>query len=92
MGKSQFEGKLAVECGYWPLYRYNPELTLEGKNPFKLDSKEPAGDFEEFLKGEVRYASLLKQFPDVAEKLLAQNKQDAMDRLAYYKKLAALEY
>ncbi len=92
MGKSQFEGKLAVECGYWPLYRYNPELTLEGKNPFKLDSKEPAGDFEEFLKGEVRYASLLKQFPDVAEKLLAQNKQDAMDRLSYYKKLAALEY
>ncbi len=92
MGKSQFEGKLAVECGYWPLYRYNPELTLAGQNPFKLDSKEPAGDFEEFLKGEVRYASLLKQFPDVAEKLLAQNKQDAMDRLAYYKKLAALEY
>ncbi len=92
MGKSQFEGKLAVECGYWPLYRYNPNLTLEGKNPFKLDSKEPVGDFDEFLKGEVRYASLLKQFPDVAEKLLAQNKADAMSRLEYYKKLSALEY
>ncbi len=92
MGKSQFEAKLAVECGYWPLYRYNPDLALAGQNPFKLDSKEPTGDFEEFLKGEVRYASLLKQFPDVAEKLLAQNKDDAMSRLAYYKKLAALEY
>ncbi|MBE7059705.1 MAG: pyruvate:ferredoxin (flavodoxin) oxidoreductase [Ruminococcaceae bacterium] len=92
MGKSQFEGKLAVECGYWPLYRYNPDLALEGKNPFVLDSKEPVGDFDEFLKGEVRYASLLKQFPDIAEKLLAKNKQDAFDRLAYYKKLAALEY
>ncbi|MBQ3054118.1 MAG: pyruvate:ferredoxin (flavodoxin) oxidoreductase [Clostridia bacterium] len=92
MGKSQFEGKLAVECGYWPLYRYNPNLTLEGKNPFKLDSKEPVGDFEEFLKGEVRYASLLKQFPDIAEKLLAQNKEDAMSRLSYYKKLEAMEY
>lgn len=69
MGKSQLEAKHAVECGYWANYRYNPELKEQGKNPFILDSKEPTGDFREFLMGEVRYSALLKQFPDQAEAL-----------------------
>ncbi len=90
MGKAQAESKLAVESGYWPLYRYNPNLTLEGKNPFTLDSKEPTSDIKEFLRGEVRYSSLLKQFPDVAEGLLDRSAQDAIDRIAYYKKLTSL--
>ena len=64
MGKSQLEAKHAVECGYWANYRYNPELKEQGKNPFILDSKEPTGNFREFLMGEVRYSALLKQFPD----------------------------
>ena len=59
MGKSQLEEKLAVECGYWDLFRYNPDLKAQGKNPFSLDSKEPDySNFQEFLQGEVRYASL----------------------------------
>jgi pyruvate-ferredoxin/flavodoxin oxidoreductase len=89
MGKSQEEAKKAVECGYWALYRYNPELKEAGKNPFILDSKEPTGDFKEFLLGEVRYASLKKQFPEQAEALFEKTKRDAMERLEKYKKLAA---
>ncbi|WML35525.1 pyruvate:ferredoxin (flavodoxin) oxidoreductase [Clostridium sp. OS1-26] len=89
MGKSQQEGKRAVECGYWAMYRYNPALKEEGKNPFMLDSKEPTGDFREFLMGEVRYASLAKQFPEAAEALFEKTQRDAMDRLEGYKKLAA---
>ena len=70
MGKSQAEEELAVKCGYWHLWRYNPSLEAEGKNPFILDSKEPdwAG-FKDFLKGEVRYASVMKQYPQEAEQL-----------------------
>lgn len=90
MGKSQREGKLAVEAGYWPLYRYNPELQLEGKNPFVLDHKEPSGDFQEFLKGEVRYSTLLQQFPGHAEELLQQAEADAKARHEHYKRLADL--
>ncbi len=64
MGHAQQEEQKAVECGYWSLWRYNPALEEEGKNPFSLDSKAPDWDkFEDFLKGEVRYASLLKAFP-----------------------------
>ena len=88
MGKSQLEGKLAVECGYWPLYRYNPDKALAGENPFTLDSKAPTGDIKEFMKGETRYSALIKQFPDVAEGLLDQAAEEAADRLAYYKKMA----
>jgi pyruvate-ferredoxin/flavodoxin oxidoreductase len=89
MGKSQQEGKRAVECGYWAMYRYNPALKEEGKNPFVLDSKEPTADFREFLMGEVRYASLAKQFPEAAEALFEKTQRDAMERLEGYKKLAA---
>jgi pyruvate-ferredoxin/flavodoxin oxidoreductase len=69
MGKAQHETNMAVQAGYWPLYRYNPDLKAEGKNPFILDSKEPDGTLQEFLSGEVRYASLQKSFPDEAKKL-----------------------
>ncbi|MDD6770431.1 MAG: pyruvate:ferredoxin (flavodoxin) oxidoreductase [Inconstantimicrobium porci] len=89
MGKSPVEAKKAVECGYWNLYRFNPTLKDEGKNPFSLDSNpEPKGDFKEFLLGEVRYASLAKAFPEKAEALFKKTHADAMERLANYRKLA----
>lgn len=75
MGKSQEESKRAVESGYWPLYRYNPELELEGKNPFQLDAKAPNGKIVDFLNGEIRYASLSKLFPEEAKTLLADLEQ-----------------
>ncbi|OPD23902.1 pyruvate-flavodoxin oxidoreductase [Clostridium botulinum] len=88
MGCSQLEEKKAVDCGYWGLYRFNPELKEAGKNPFSLDSKEPTANFKDFLMGEVRYASLAKQFPQDAEALFAKTEQDAKERLENYKKLA----
>ncbi|MBR2215889.1 MAG: pyruvate:ferredoxin (flavodoxin) oxidoreductase [Selenomonadaceae bacterium] len=89
MGNSQLEGKLAVECGYWANYRYNPELKGTDKNPFTLDSKEPDfGKFQEFLQGEVRYSSLKRNFPEAAEALFAKTQKDAEERLLGYKKLA----
>lgn len=80
--------KRAVECGYWSLYRYNPVLKDEGKNPFSLDSKEPTGNFRDFLLGEVRYSSLKKSFPEHAEALYEKTEKDAKERLEGYKKLA----
>jgi len=88
MGKTQTEEKLAVECGYWLNYRYDPRLKDAGKNPFVMDSKEPTGDLREFLKGEVRYTTLMKQFPDEAEKLHAQLAQEYAQRYELYKKMA----
>ncbi len=88
MGKSQEEIKRAVDCGYWQLYRYNPTLIDEGKNPFTLDSKEPTGNYQEFIKGETRYASLAKTKPEIAETLFAKSEKDAMERVAKYKNLA----
>lgn len=88
MGKSQLEEKKAVDCGYWSLYRFNPELKDQGKNPFALDSKEPTASFREFLMGEVRYASLAKAFPDLAEDLYVKTEEDAKERRENYKKLA----
>ena len=90
MGLSQKEEKLAVECGYWHLYRFNPALEEQGKNPFTLDSKEPDWTkFQGFLKGEVRFASLYKLFPDRAEELLQKTEEFAKVRLNTYKRLAA---
>ncbi|MBW1989596.1 MAG: pyruvate:ferredoxin (flavodoxin) oxidoreductase [Deltaproteobacteria bacterium] len=80
MGKSQEEEKLAVESGYWPLYRFDPRLAADGKNPFVLDSKAPDGSIREFLDGEVRYASLKKSFPDEAEKLFAEMEKGVKKR------------
>jgi pyruvate-ferredoxin/flavodoxin oxidoreductase len=88
MGKSQEEEKLAVECGYWPLYRYDPRLAAEGKNPFQLDSKEPTGNLQDFLMGEVRYASLVQSFPEEAKRLHAQLALDVKERWEIYKRLA----
>ncbi|MBN1044455.1 MULTISPECIES: pyruvate:ferredoxin (flavodoxin) oxidoreductase [unclassified Clostridium] len=87
MGNSQLEAKRATECGYWAMYRFNPELKGT-KNPFTLDSKAPTADFREFLMGEVRYASLAKAFPEAAEALFEKTQKDAMERLEGYKKLA----
>ncbi|MBQ9465439.1 MAG: pyruvate:ferredoxin (flavodoxin) oxidoreductase [Muribaculaceae bacterium] len=93
MGKSQDEEARAVACGYWHLWRYNPALEAEGKNPFQLDSKEPQwDDFETFLKGEVRYASVLKQYPDEAAQLFDAAKQAAQWRYNNYRRLAAQQW
>lgn len=88
MGDVMGEIKRAVEVGYWQMYRHNPILADEGKNPFILDSKEPTGDFLEFLRGEVRFSSLERTFPEVAEKLFKQTEKDAKARYAKYKALA----
>jgi len=87
--KSQSQAKKAVEAGYWSLYRYNPLLKKQGKNPFQLDSKEPTASFQDFLKSEVRYSALLRQFPDKAQALFDKAEQDAKDRLATYKWFAS---
>ena len=93
MGHSQQEEKLAVESGYWHLWRYNPELEAEGKNPFILDSKEPDWDkFDDFLKGEVRFASLFKLFPEQAAELFAACKENAQWRYGNYKRLASQKW
>ena len=93
MGKSQQEEARAVECGYWHLWRYNPALEAEGKNPFTLDSKEPDWDkFEDFLKGEVRYASVLKQYPAEAAELFAAAKANAQWRYNNYRRLARQQW
>ncbi|MBP1641076.1 MAG: nifJ [Bacteroidetes bacterium] len=90
MGKSQAEEERAVECGYWHLWRYNPQLEEEGKNPFILDSKEPQWDkFQDFLKGEVRYTSLLKQYPAEAAELFQAAEDNAKWRYKGYKRLAS---
>ena len=88
MGTSQQRMKEAVESGYWHLYRYNPQLKEEGKNPFILDSKEPVASFQDFLMGEVRYASLTKSFPERAKQLFAAAEMDAKERYESYKALA----
>ena len=91
MTKSQAEEKSAVECGYWQLYRYNPELTAKGENPFTLDSKDPTGDYQAFILGETRYASLKKTQPAVAEELFKKTEESSKERLAGYKKMAGRE-
>ena len=88
MGQSIMEEKKAVEAGYWHLYRYNPDLKKEGKNPFILDSKKPTGDFQEFLMGESRYASLKLAFPDKAQELYDKAERDAMERYESYLAMA----
>ena len=91
MGKAQAEAKKAVEAGYWPLYRYNPALAAEGKNPFTLDSKPATLDYKEFILGENRYASLKQQFPGVADELFNRAEAEAKDKYDYYKKLNDME-
>jgi pyruvate-ferredoxin/flavodoxin oxidoreductase len=93
MGKSQQEEKNAVASGYWHLYRYNPMLETEGKNPFTLDSKEPEWSlFQEFLNGEVRYTSLKKSFPKEAAELFVAAEDNAKWRYESYKRMAAMDF
>ncbi|NLJ79803.1 MAG: pyruvate:ferredoxin (flavodoxin) oxidoreductase [Firmicutes bacterium] len=88
MGTSILQEKRAVEAGYWHLYRYNPLLKKEGKNPFSLDSKEPSASFSQFLKSEFRYSSLENSFPELAQELFAQAEIHAQERYEEYKRLA----
>ncbi len=93
MGHAQAEEEKAVKCGYWHLWRYNPAAELEGQNPFTLDSKEPDWSlFEDFLKGEVRYASVLKQYPAEAAELFAAAQENAKWRYNNYRRLAQQQW
>ena len=89
MSKTQENMDDAVKCGYWNLYRYNPMLEDEGKNPFILDSKEPTEDFQKFILAQTRYNSLKKAFPDIAEDLFQKTEEDAVKRYKQYKRLAS---
>lgn len=88
MGCSMREAKRAVDSGYWHLWRYNPQLMAKGKNPFILDSDEPEESFRDFLMGEVRYASLGRTAPELADQLFEQTEQDAKQRFAQYQRMA----
>ena len=88
MGKSIEEEKIAVDCGFWPTYRFNPDNFKEGKNPFTLDSKEPDGTLQEFMMGENRFASLTRTFPERAEVLFKEAEDFVNRRYAKYKRLA----
>ncbi|MDR2145816.1 MAG: pyruvate:ferredoxin (flavodoxin) oxidoreductase, partial [Tannerella sp.] len=90
MGDMEDEQKVAVECGYWSLWRYDPRLEAEGKNPFQLDSKEPDWTkFQDFLQREVRFASLMKQNPETAKKLFQVTQENAKWRYDGYKRRVA---
>lgn len=89
MSGAQNEIKRAVEAGYWHMYRFNPTLKEEGKNPFTLDSKEPTTSFRDFIMSEVRYSSLVRTFPELSEELFVQSEKNAKERLESYKRLAA---
>ncbi|NLB38695.1 MAG: hypothetical protein GX810_05540, partial [Clostridiales bacterium] len=90
MSFSQAATRKAVATGYWQLYRYNPLLAAEGKNPFTLDSKDPTESYQDFLRGDVRYTSLVMAFPDVAEKLFKEAAEEAADRVRAYKEMAGV--
>ena len=84
------EEKKAVTSGYWHLFRYNPALIAEGKNPFTLDSKDPTEEYKDFIMNEVRYSSLKRSFPDKADALFDQGAVEAKERLEHLKRLVAL--
>ncbi len=90
MANCQIEMKKAVECGYWNLFRFNPAAKAEGKNPFTLDSKAPAGGYQEFLMNEARYSALTRSFPERAEKLFAENEAAAKARYEHLTRLVEL--
>lgn len=90
MSRTQTREKFAVECGYWHLWRYIPEYKEQGKNPFVLDSKEPTGNFQEFLNTEVRFTSLKQTFPEIADELFAKAEADARERYETYKRMASM--
>ena len=88
MSKAQAEQKLAVDTGYWILYRFNPLLAKEGKNPLQLDSREPKLEYDAFLKNEVRYKTLVQQYPEIAKELFARAAEESKKRFESYKKMA----
>ncbi|MFV0315084.1 MAG: pyruvate:ferredoxin (flavodoxin) oxidoreductase [Anaerotignum sp.] len=88
MANAQTETKMAVDSGYWFLYRYNPDLKKEGKNPFILDSKEPTMDYNDFIMGEIRFSSLVRTFPETAKVLMKEAADHAKEKYQTYKKMA----
>jgi len=92
LGFSQIEEKKVVESGYWMLYRYNPQLSVEGKNPLILDSKEPTSEYEDFLKNEARYSALIKSNPEDAKRLFKHAAEMSKQRYRYMKKLSELKW
>ena len=92
MGTTIAEEKKAVDSGYWHLFRYNPMLKEQGKNPFTLDSKAPTASFQDFIKGEVRYTSLMNTFPESASALFAEAEKNAKERYDNYKRMADQQY
>ncbi|MGI6152372.1 MAG: pyruvate:ferredoxin (flavodoxin) oxidoreductase [Christensenellaceae bacterium] len=91
MGRTQHEQKRAVDAGYWQLYRFNPELKKEGKNPFTLDSKAPTESYQDFITSENRYRSLQQLFPEISEQLFKESEEEAKERYEYYKNMADSE-
>jgi pyruvate-ferredoxin/flavodoxin oxidoreductase len=87
MSNAMSQMKEAVDAGYWHLYRYNPDLEDQGKNPFILESKEPSKSFRDFISSEVRYSSLARQFPESAEELFEKTEKEAKKRYESYKRL-----
>jgi pyruvate-ferredoxin/flavodoxin oxidoreductase len=92
MGTSCLQEKRAVEAGYWHLYKYNPTMKAQGKNPFILDSKEPTASFKDFINGEVRYSSLLNVFPEIAGEMFNVAEQHAKERYESFKRMAEMKY
>jgi pyruvate-ferredoxin/flavodoxin oxidoreductase len=92
MGTSVLQEKRAVEAGYWHLYRYNPLLKEQGKNPFILDSREPSKSYKDHIDTEIRYTSLMKVFPDVADGLYDEAAKQARERYEMYKRFAEMNY
>ena len=90
MTNCQAEMKKAVDCGYWNLFRFNPALKAEKKNPFSVDSKEASTSYRDFIMNEARYSRLTREFPDRAEKLFAKAEENSTDRYAHLKKLVNL--
>ena len=87
---SQMEAKKATECGYWPTFRFNPDLAKEGKNPFTLTSKAGDGSYQSFLNNETRYSALTRKFPERAKELFDRNEQAAKARFEHLQKLVEL--
>ena len=92
MGTSIAQEKLAVESGFWHLYRYNPQLKEQGKNPFILDSKEPKSSFRDYILSELRFSQIQNTFPDIAEELYKKAEEDAKDRYETYRRMADMQY
>jgi len=92
MGKAQNRMKEAVDAGYWHLWKFDPRLVEAGKNPFVLNSKEPTKDFREFLLGEIRYTTLMNQFPEMADELFTKAELDAKERYQSYVRMANMDY